>query len=279
MGDQVVPHPQLPAEGEQRIVPIEQVRPSPLNPRKDFRDEELDELAASIRQKGLIQPLIVRPALNAGQPGFEIVAGERRWRAAQRAGIHSVSVIIRDVDDKQLLELALIENVQRADLNPLEEARGYRDLIERFQYTQDSLAEMIGKSRPHLANTLRLLRLPEAVQALIEAGRITAGHARPLIGRDDAEALALRIADRGLSVRDVEALVQTADAKVAAGEIRPEREKDVDTRAFEQELSNAIGLKIEIKKGSGESGQLTVRYNNFDQLDYIRKRLLGTPSE
>ena len=270
----VQPHPTRAADGEQRIVGVDQIRASPLNPRRDFREDELEELATSIRQKGLIQPLIVRPSMADGQPCYEIVAGERRWRAAQRAGVHTLPVIIRELSDQQHLELALIENVQRADLNALEEARGYRDLIERFQYTQESLSEVIGKSRSHLANMLRLLKLPEAVQVLVEQGKITAGHARCLIGREDAEMLALRVIERGLSVRDVESLMHTTDAKAAAGDIREDREKDADTRAFEAELSNAVGLKVEIKRSSGEAGVLTIKYSNFDQLDYIRKRLM-----
>lgn len=277
IGDPIAVQPKLPAAGEQRIVPIDLVRPSPLNPRRDFREDELEDLTNSIRQKGLVQPLIVRPTMTSGQGGYEIVAGERRWRASQRAGLHSIAVIVRDLSDQQLLEIAIIENVQRADLNPLEEARGYRDLIERFDYTQETLSEVIGKSRSHLANTLRLLKLPDMVQGLLEAGKISAGHARALVGRDDAEALAQKVVDRGLNVRDVEALVQNADMKVAAGDIKSPPSKDADTRAFEQELSDAIGLRVEIKKGSGESGVLSVKYSNFDQLDYIRKRLLATP--
>ena len=266
-------HPTRPVDGEQRIVGLDQIKASPLNPRRDFREEDIEELASSIRQKGLIQPLIVRPSMTDGQPCYEIVAGERRWRASQKAGLHSIPVIIRELNDQQHLELALIENVQRADLNALEEARGYRDLIERFQYTQESLSEVIGKSRSHLANMLRLLKLPETVQSLVEQGKLTAGHARCLIGREDAEMLALKVIERGLSVRDVEALVQNTDAKAAAGDIREDREKDADTRSFESDLSNAVGLKVEIKKGSGESGVLTIKYSNFDQLDYIRQRL------
>ena len=286
MGDQQSPmppgpqmtvqaHPTRPIDGEQRIVGVDQIRASPLNPRRDFREEDLEELANSIRQKGLIQPLIVRPSMSDGQPCYEIVAGERRWRASQRAGMHTLPVIIRELTDQQHLELALIENVQRADLNALEEARGYRDLIERFQYTQESLSEVIGKSRSHLANMLRLLKLPEAVQALVEQGKLTAGHARCLIGRDDAELMALKVIERGLSVRDVENLMHTTDAKAAAGDIRDVSDKDADTKAFESDLSSALGLKVEVKKSSGESGVLTIKYSNFDQLDYIRQRLVA----
>lgn len=255
-------------------MPIGQVKASALNPRKDFRDEELAELAESIRTKGLVQPIIVRPdARAAGE--FEIVAGERRWRAAMKAGLHSVSVIVRDLTDKELLELAIIENVQRQDLNAIEEAAGYRDLVERFDYSQEQLSEIIGKSRSHVANTLRLLKLPVSVQALVQEGSLTAGHARALIGRDDAEGLARRIVNEGLNVRDIEALVQGRGDVDSSGSGRKLREKDTDTKAFEKELADLLGLKVEIKRGSGESGNLIIRFGNFDQLDYIRQRLGG----
>ena len=264
----------LPPEGEQRLVPIGQVKASALNPRKDFRDEELAELAESIRTKGLVQPIIVRPdARAAGE--FEIVAGERRWRAAMKAGLHSVAVIVRDLTDKELLELAIIENVQRQDLNAIEEAAGYRDLVERFDYSQEQLSEIIGKSRSHVANTLRLLKLPVSVQALVQEGSLTAGHARALIGRDDAEGLARRIVNEGLNVRDIEALVQGRGDVDSSGSGRKLRDKDTDTKAFEKELADLLGLKVEIKRGSGESGNLIIRFGNFDQLDYIRQRLGG----
>ena len=263
----------LPPEGEQRMVAIAQVRSSPLNPRKDFRDEELTELSDSIRTKGLVQPIIVRPSTSAAGE-FEIVAGERRWRAALKAGIHTVPVIVRDLTDKEVLELAIIENVQRQDLNAIEEASGYRDLIERFEYSQEQLSEIIGKSRSHVANTMRLLKLPLAVQALVQQGSLTAGHARALIGRDDAEALAHRIVEQALNVREVEALVQGRD-EAGPGPSKKVRDKDPDTKAFEKELSDLLGLKVEIKRASGESGQLIIKFGNFDQLDYIRQRLGG----
>ncbi len=272
IGEPVQGQASLPPEGEQRLVPIAELRAGRLNPRKDFRDEELAELAESIRSKGLVQPIIVRPV--AG--GYEIVAGERRWRAAQKAGLHTVPVIARDLNDKEVLELAIIENVQRADLNAIEEATGYRDLVERFSYSQEQLSEIIGKSRSHVANTLRLLKLPETVQAMVQDGRLTAGHARALIGRADAETLARRILDESLNVRQVEAMVQDGGVTETetAGGTRSVREKDADTRAFENELSSLLGLKVEIKRGSGESGNLVIRFGNFDQLDYIRMRLV-----
>jgi ParB family chromosome partitioning protein len=269
--------PRLPPEGEQRLVAIDQVKANPLNPRKDFRDEELAELSESIRAKGLVQPILVRrDPVEAGS--YQIVAGERRWRASQKAGLHQVPVIVRDLDDKEVLELAIIENVQRADLNAIEEATGYRDLVERFQYSQEQLSEIIGKSRSHVANTLRLLKLPEFVQKLVQDGDLTAGHARALIGRIDAEDLARMIVDKGLNVREVEALVQ-AGAAIAGGSghggARKAKDKDADTKAFEKELADTLGLKVEIKRGSGESGNLVIKYGNFDQLEYIRQRLGG----
>lgn len=266
----------LPPEGEQRMVSIDQVKGSKLNPRKDFREEDLAELAESIRTKGLVQPIIVRPD-PATNSDYEIVAGERRWRAAMRAGVQTIPVIIRDLTDKEVLELAIIENVQRADLNAIEEASGYRDLIERFSYSQEQVSEIIGKSRSHVANTLRLLRLPEPVRVLVQNGTLTAGHARALIGREDAEALARQIVEQDMNVRAVEALVQhrSDDTGGSAADGRRPRDKDADTKAFEKELSDMLGLKVEIKRGSGESGHLMIKFGNFDQLDYIRERLIA----
>ncbi|MFA9549939.1 MAG: ParB/RepB/Spo0J family partition protein [Hyphomicrobium sp.] len=273
IGEPTPGQPVLPPEGEQRLVSTADLRPGRLNPRKDFRDDELAELADSIRNKGLVQPIIVRPVTG----GYEIVAGERRWRAAQKAGLHTVPVIARDLDDKEVLELAIIENVQRADLNSIEEAAGYRELVERFDYSQEQLSEIIGKSRSHVANTLRLLKLPESVQAMVRNSELTAGHARALIGRDDAEELAHHIIEHDLNVRQVEALAQGSDeVGHGGGSTRSVREKDADTRAFENELSAALGLKVEVKRGSGESGNLIIKYGNFDQLDYIRMRLVGS---
>lgn len=276
IGDAQPGAPRLPPEGEHRVVSVGQIQASSINPRKDFHPDELQELADSIAQKGLVQPIIVRQ-VGDEDGGYEIVAGERRWRAAQQAGFHTVPVVVRDLADQEVLELAIIENVQRSDLNAIEEANGYRDLIETYGYTQDKVADVIGKSRSHLANTMRLLKLPASVQKMVQDGRLTAGHARPLIGREDAELLAHRILNEGLNVRDVEALVQSVDAGVAGDEVAPRRarEKDADTRAFEKEVSDALGLKIEIKRGSGESGTLQIKYGNFDQLDYIRMRLLN----
>lgn len=262
-------------DGEHKLVAIDRIKPSSLNPRREFNDDELAELANSIRTKGLVQPILLRPdPVAAGY--YEIVAGERRWRASGKAGLHRIPCVVRELTDKEVLELALIENVQRADLNSIEEAMGYRELIERFHYSQEQISEIIGKSRSHVANTLRLLRLPDAVQALVQMGKLTAGHARALIGRDDAVSLAERIIADDLNVRAVEALVQSDDDAGSKG--RKTREKDADTKAFEKELTEALGLKVEIKRGSGESGNLIIKYGNFDQLDYIRMRLTGSYS-
>lgn len=259
-------------EGEQKLIALDRIKPSALNPRRDFKDEDLKELADSISAKGLVQPILVRPDPLAG--GFyEIVAGERRWRASGLAGQHRIPCIVRELSDREVLELAIIENVQRADLNAIEEAAGYRELIERFRYSQEQISEIIGKSRSHVANTMRLLRLPDGVQALVQMGKLTAGHARALIGRDDAVALAERIIAEDLNVRAVEAMVQGDTGSGSSGS--GPREKDADTKAFEKELTEALGLKVEIKRGSGESGNLVIRYGNFDQLDYIRMRLTG----
>lgn len=276
IGDAPAADTRLPAEGEQRLVAIDLLRGGRFNPRKDFREEELSDLTDSIRSKGLVQPIIVRR--DPDRPNaFEIVAGERRWRAAQKAGLHSVPVIVRDLDDREVLELAIIENVQRADLNAIEEATGYRDLIERFSYSQEQVSEIIGKSRPHVANTLRLLKLPEGVQIYVQEGKLSAGHARTLVGRQDAEELARQIIDNALNVREAEALVQTGPIGTEGASGRKVRDKDPDTKSFEKELSDLLGLKVEIKRGSGESGHLMIKYGNFDQLDYVRLRLSGMP--
>jgi ParB family chromosome partitioning protein len=257
-------------------VPIEFLRPSPFQPRRAFAEDELEALAASLREHGVLQPLLVRPA--SGAAGYEIVAGERRWRAAQKAALHNVPVIVRDLSDVEAAEFALIENVQRADLNPIEEAAGYSELMERFGYTQEQVSEVVGKSRSHLANMLRLLKLPMPVQVLLQEGKLTAGHARALIGHGDAMSIARRIVDEDLNVREVELLVQEQQKDgegSGKSKSKPARDKDADTRAFEKDMTDALGLRVEIRRGSGESGQLTISFGNFDQLEYIRNRLVN----
>ncbi|WP_088348441.1 MULTISPECIES: ParB/RepB/Spo0J family partition protein [Rhodomicrobium] len=264
----------LPSHGEQRMIPIDRISPSPFNPRKTFDSAELDELSNSIREKGLVQPIVLRPIGSSGHH-YEIVAGERRWRAAQRASLHVVPAIVRALTDQEALELAIIENVQRTDLNAIEEAGGYRELIDRFGYTQDELGQIIGKSRSHLANTLRLLKLPDSVQALVRGGELSAGHARALVGREDAEEMAREIVDKGLNVRDVEALVQTKkdSGGVKARAATPGLQKDADTRAAEREMADALGLAVEIAPGKGEAGEIIIRYRTLEQFETVRKKL------
>ena len=243
---------ELPAtegQGGVRRVPVGAIVANRLNPRHEFDADQLEELTSSIREKGVMQPLLVRPA---GPNQFEIIAGERRWRAAQRAGLHEIPVLVREVDDKEALELAIIENVQRVDLNPLEEAQGYGQLIDQFSYTQQDLAQVIGKSRSHVANTLRLLRLPEDVRGMLARGELTAGHARTLITADDPAGLARRIVSQGLSVREAEALSQQRpNAKKRAPETKSG--KDPDTIALERRLSDALGLTVRSRAGRGRA--------------------------
>ncbi|HTJ58168.1 MAG TPA: ParB/RepB/Spo0J family partition protein [Devosiaceae bacterium] len=243
------------------------------NPRRDFDPDQLEDLTNSVREKGVMQPLLVRPSPE--NPAiYEIIAGERRWRAAQRAGLHEVPVIVREVDDKESLELAIIENVQRADLNPLEEALGYGQLMEQFDYTQQDLAQVIGKSRSHVANTLRLLKLPHDVRDMLARGELTAGHARALITADDPLALARRIVGGGLSVRAAEALGQKEAAPKRRGGTSPAPEKDADTAALEKRLSDALGLGVVVDH-KDEGGKLEIRYKTLEQLDEICLRLIG----
>ena len=267
----------LPSHGEQRLIPLDRISPSPFNPRKNFDTVELDELAASIREKGLVQPILVRP-IGVGGHHYEIVAGERRWRAAQRASMHLVPVIVRSLTDQESLELAIIENVQRTDLNIIEEAGGYRELIDRFSYTQEELGQIIGKSRSHLANTMRLLKLPEAVQDMVRGGTLSAGHARALVGREDAEQVAKDIVAKGLNVREVEALVSDRKAggqSAAPRAATPGLQKDADTRAAERDIADALGLAVEIAPGKGEAGEIIIRYRSLDQFETVRKKLMA----
>ncbi|BBF94574.1 ParB/RepB/Spo0J family partition protein [Blastochloris tepida] len=258
----------------QRRVPIEFIRANPRNPRRTFREEELEELAASIREKGIIQPIVVRAV--PGQPdAYEIIAGERRWRAAQRAAQHEMPVILVEASDQEAMEIAIIENVQRADLNPLEEAMGYDALISQFSYSPSDLARTIGKSRSHVANTLRLLKLPDTIKATLAEGKLTAGHARALLAHDDPEGLAQEILDRNLSVRQAEALAQTSAEKAGRPpKSRARGDKDSDTRALEKQLSDALGLKVSIDH-RGDGGELRIRYRSLEQLDDVCRRLTG----
>lgn len=260
-----------------RRAPIENLQPNPRNPRRLFTDDELDELAASIRERGIIQPIVVR-ALKGDN--FEIIAGERRWRAAQRAGLHDVPIAVVEANDAQSLEYAIIENVQRADLNPIEEATGYLALMDDFNRTQEEVAQIVGKSRPHVANTIRLLKLSEPVKQLVRTGKISAGHARLLVGQPNAELIAHEIIDKGWSVRDLEADMRK-DVAAQLRDMRREAKgfvvnipKDPDTRALERRLSDALGLDVSVDH-RGESGTLRIKYRNLEQLDAVLKKLGG----
>jgi len=259
----------------QRRVPIEFLKPNPRNPRRHFADAELDELAASIKERGIIQPILVRTARGAAD-SYEIIAGERRWRAAQRAGLHDVPIVLLEVSDREALELAIIENVQRADLNALEEANGYQALADEFKHSQDDIAKIVGKSRSHVTNTIRLLKLPDGVQDFIRAGKISAGHARALLGQPDPETLAQAIVAQGLSVRQAEAVVQERAAQSGKTPVRRARgEKDADTIALEKRLSDTLGLVVTIAH-RGNGGEMKIRYKTLDQLDEIIRRIEQT---
>jgi ParB family chromosome partitioning protein len=256
--------------GAPRTLPVAQLTPSPLQPRKHFPPETLEELASSIREKGVLQPVLVRPK---GEASYEIIAGERRWRAAQIAGVHELPVIVRELTDGQVLEVALIENIQREDLNPVEEARAFKALLDKFGHTQDKLARVVGKSRSHLANSLRLLGLPATVLGRLEAGTLSAGHARTLIGRSDAEALAARIVEAGLSVRATEDLVREG-MPAAQGRAPPRKpEKDADTRGLEKDLGDKLGLSVRINPRGAEGGEVRIAYRTLEQLEDICARL------
>ena len=252
-----------------RMVPIEHVSRSPKNPRRHFDEGELQDLASSIRQHGIVQPVVVRTV----DGRLEIIAGERRWRAAQLAGLTAIPVIVRDVDDRTALEIAIVENVQRSDLNPLEEALGYEQLIAEHGYTQNDLGEIIGKSRSHVANSLRLLKLPDPVRDVLSAGSLSAGHARALITTSDPASLARTIVSKGMSVRDAERLAQNDIKSQGMPPLETKSaEKDSDTLALERTLSDALGLDVKINHKNG-SGQVRINYRNLEQLEEICRLL------
>jgi ParB family chromosome partitioning protein len=256
-------------------VPIEFLSPNPRNPRRQFGDADLTDLAQSIREHGVVQPVVARPSpTEAGR--YEIIAGERRWRAAQRAGLTEIPIILRDVSDRTALELAIIENVQRTDLNAVEEALGYQNLMDEHGYTQADLGQVIGKSRSHVANTLRLLRLPEVIRDMLVDGTLSAGHARTLVTAEDPAGLAKRIVEGGLSVRQAEALAQMPAGATATRQPAKPGEKDADTLALEKLLSDAIGMSVSIAhKGGG--GEVRVAYRTLEQLDDLCRRLKQEP--
>jgi ParB family chromosome partitioning protein len=256
----------------QRRAPIAHLRPSRNNPRRSFREEDLDELTASVRERGVIQPILVR-RLPEEAGMYEIIAGERRWRAAQKAGVHDAPVLVLDVTEREALEIAIVENVQRADLNAIEEAAGYEQLIAQFSYKQEDLARVIGKSRSHISNTLRLLKLPDTVKAHVLNGELTAGHARALLALPDPEAAAKKAVARGLSVRDVEAMARAPEVK-SVGAPKKAAPKSADVRAAERELADALGLDVSLTQ-KGEGGELTIRYASLEQYELLRRRLLG----
>lgn len=253
----------------QRRVPIELIKPNPHNPRRAFPEAELDELADSIRDRGIIQPIVVRPR---GRDSYEIVAGERRWRAAQRANLHDVPVVVVEVSDGEALQLAIIENVQRTDLNPIEEATAYQRLADEFGYSQDQVAKTVGKSRPHVANTMRLLKLNKPVQDLVTAGELSAGHARVLIGLENQELFARQIIKRGYNVRQIEAIAQEYAGGQGRSKRASRRGKSADTIAFEQRLSDVLGLRVALDV-RGEGGVLHIRYKKLEQLDDVVRKL------
>jgi ParB family transcriptional regulator, chromosome partitioning protein len=257
-------------------LPIEKLSPNPDQPRRDFAEGDLEDLTASIRERGIIQPLLVR--VNPTDPGsHQIVAGERRWRAAQRAGLHEVPVLIRELSDQEVIEVAIIENIQRADLNPVEEALGYRQLMDRFGHTQEKLSEVLGKSRSHIANLLRLLSLPEEILEYLREGKLSSGHARALITAENQLELAKSAIKKGLSVRQVEKLAKKAGFKKDSSSII-KAEKDADTKALELDLTANLKMKVRIDhQTGGETGALTVHYDSLDQLDELCRILTISP--
>lgn len=268
--------PAASTDAEERLsqsseIPLDRIVANPRQPRRTFLETDLEDLAASIRLKGVLQPILVRPDPNAPEM-FEIVAGERRWRAARRIGLATVPALVRDLDDREVLEIAIIENVQRSDLNSIEEAEAYKSLMDRFGRTQDSVASQVGKSREHIANTVRLLQLPEDVREHVREGRLSAGHGRALLGSSDASKFAQIVIERGLSVRETEALSKAKKSDLSA-ESRAAEDKDVDTRALELDLQRALGLSVDIRHSNGRGGEVRIRYSHLEQLDEICRLL------
>ncbi|MBU6371837.1 MAG: ParB/RepB/Spo0J family partition protein [Alphaproteobacteria bacterium] len=255
------------------MLPIDLIHRNPDQPRRHFDEADLNELAASIRAHGVLQPILVRPR-GAGE--FEIVAGERRWRAAQRAGLHTVPALVRELEEAQVLEIAIIENVQRTDLNPLEEAQGYQALIDRFGHTQQDIADQVGKSRPHIANTLRLLALPGEIQDMVRDGRLSAGHARAILTAPDPLGLARLAIANALSVREIEKMAANAKTERDGVRVTADKpEKDADTRQLEHQLAQQLGLPVTITHKGEAGGEIRIVYKRLDQLDDIVRRLNG----
>ena len=278
IGDLDNPADSAPALVPDRTLAVADVRANPLNPRRTFHEDDLADLAASIATHGVVQPIVVR---RSGDKSYELIAGERRWRAAQRAGIDRIPAVVRDVDDREALEIAIVENVQRADLDAIEEAEGYRLLMDTHEYTQGDLSQVVGKSRSHVANTLRLLHLPKKVRAFVSDGLLTSGHARALVGREDAEPMAERIVRDDLSVRQVEELVR----RPVDPPRKPPRSEDegsshdADRAALEKRLGEALGLRVALRtkgRGEGVRGSLKIDFRSLEQLDDVCERLLGS---
>lgn len=259
-----------------RLIPIDQLRPGRYQPRRRFDEEEMRALVDSVRERGVLQPLLVRKDEDSppGAPTYEIIAGERRWRASQLAGLHEVPVLVRSLTDREALEIALIENIQRQDLTPLEEAEGYSRLMAEFEHTQEDLARAVGKSRSHVANMLRLLSLPAAVKQFVQDGVLSMGHARALLTAEDPVGLAQEVIKRGLNVRQTEQLAKLAAARTGADTGKPAKVKSPDTVALEREVSNALGLKVTLT-AEGQKGSLVIHYRSLDQLDGVLTRILG----
>lgn len=261
--------------GPERVLPVDQIYPNPDQPRRTFDDQALQDLTASIAEKGIIQPLIVRQRPSSTGK-FEIVAGERRWRAAQRAQLHEVPVIVRDFTDIEVLEVAIIENIQRSDLNAIDEAAGYKQLMEKFGRTQDEMGKALGKSRSHIANLVRLLSLPDTVQAFLADGRLSAGHARTLVGHPDADRLAAEIVKGGLSVRAAEKLAKSEKPTRTKKSPASTKAKDADTVQIENDLAAQLGMKVNIAHAAGkENGQVVLHYRDLEQLDDLLRLLSG----
>ena len=275
LGDTVGEQDTGAARHQPHTLPIEQLRPSRFQPRRNFAEPNIQALAESVREQGILQPILVRR--HPDTPGsYEIVAGERRWRAAQAARLHEVPVIVKDLGDKGVLEIALVENIQRQDLGPLEEAEGFRRLIDEFSHTQEELAKAVGRSRSHIANTIRLLNLPAKVKTLLDEGALSAGHARALLNAADPEGLASLVVKRGLNVRQTEKLVQ--GGKKPTPKRKPPAAKDPDTIALEHDLSNMLGLRVSIDF-HGEGGRLIINYDTLEQLDDLLSRLSQSPAQ
>lgn len=255
-----------------RKVPIEFITPNPRNPRRIYAEDELKELAQSIKERGIIQPIVVRAA-RGKKDRYEIIAGERRWRASQKAGLHQVPVVLLDVSDEEALELAIIENVQRSDLNPLEEASGYQALASEYKHSQEDIAQIVGKSRSHITNTLRLLKLPDSVKNYINSGKLSAGHARSLVGQADPEGMARDIVEKGLNVRQAEQLRQAQQKGRKGKSARAKVKADADTIALEKRLSDSLGLTVDIDHKGRAGGTVKVKYKTLEQLDEVTRRL------